>query len=81
MEKSSTIIQNVLCHHQYVNLLSIFYEIFITAGFYNKKKNKNKNKKHLTLLKKINTIQVHHYLSMYVGKEEFLFMLKGVFLF
>lgn len=38
MEKSSTIIQNVLCHHQYVNLLSIFYEIFITAGFYNKKK-------------------------------------------
>lgn len=37
MEKSSTIIQNVLCHHQYVNLLSIFYEIFITAGFYNKK--------------------------------------------
>lgn len=37
MEKSSTITQNVLCHHQYVNLLSIFHEIFITAGFYNKK--------------------------------------------
>lgn len=37
MEKSSTIIKNVLCHHQYVNLSSIFHEIFITAGFYNKK--------------------------------------------
>lgn len=37
MERSSTIIKNVLCHHQYVNLSSIFHEIFITAGFYNKK--------------------------------------------
>lgn len=76
MEKSLTIIKNVLCHHQYVNLSSIFHEIFITAGFYNKKK----NKKHLTLLKNINTIQVHHYLSMYVGKKEVLFMLKGVYI-
>lgn len=75
MEKSSFIIKNVLCHHQYVNLSSIFHEIFITAGFYNKKQkqetfNSLKNYKHDTSAS----------LFINVGKKEVLFMLKGVYI-